>query len=374
MYDERGVGRLLERYGHGGDLLSAKQIYGIPEHELLDYSSNMNPLGPPPVVNKILTQFMQTIGQYPDPAVRKLRAAIAQKHRIDMSNILVGNGAAEVIDLIVRYIQPARAAIASPCFIEYEQALEKVGASIYRIPLRADKQFVLGGEEVQQALVESGAQLYFLGQPNNPTGQYVKKEIIETLLQSGAYVVLDEAFIDFHPAEDQLTWIQHIKQYERLFVIRSMTKFYSIPAIRLGYIVGNASCISKMKSLQIPWSVNTLAQQIGAEVLADTEFEMRSKAWLRSEALYFSDALKKLKLTVFPTETNYVLVCLKPHYSFPATALQQAMGMQGILIRDASSFHGLDDSYIRLAIKSRAENDRCISTLSWALNKLQEGG
>jgi len=364
---------LLERFGHGGDLLSAEQLYGIAEQQLLDYSSNMNPLGPPACVEEVLKQFINIIQQYPDPAVRKLRAAIAEKHRIDPSCILVGNGAAEVIDLVVRYINPKRAVLASPCFIEYEQALEKVGTDIYYIPLNAETQFKLREEEVQQALEATHAELYFFGQPNNPTGQFVEHRIIEMILQSGAYVVLDEAFIDFHPNEEELTWIDRIEQYERLFIIRSMTKFYSIPGIRLGYLVGHEQAISNMKNIQIPWSVNTLAQQIGIAVLNDTDFSNRSKRWLPQESQYMLEQLKELKLTVFPTHTNYVLVCLKPTYSFSSSKLQERMGRKGILVRDCSSFKGLDEHYIRLAIKSRADNDRCLLILSEALQELQKG-
>jgi len=359
---------LLERYGHGGDLLSASEMYGIEEDQLLDFSSNMNPLGPPQVVADILSQYIQHITKYPDPAIRQLRETIAYKHHIHAEEVIVGNGAAELIDLVIRYFKPKTAAIVAPSFIEYEQALQKIGCEITYIESNADNDFTPNEQQVDQLMEQQTVELYMLGHPNNPTGQLLSEAMVTDLLQSGAIVVLDEAFLDFHQNEDELSWISKVTTYRNLFVIRSMTKFYSIPGIRLGYMIGVANQLQLMKGMQYPWSVNSLAQFIGHAVLQDHTFANQSKSWLVEEANWMYEQLAAIQVRPFRTVTNYILVDLSYGYDISSSELQQLMGMQGILIRDASTFKGLEASYIRLAIKTRQQNIQCVSTLSTILS------
>ncbi|MCR8656377.1 threonine-phosphate decarboxylase CobD [Paenibacillus endoradicis] len=355
---------MLERYGHGGDLLSASELYGIHEDHLLDFSSNMNPLGPPQVVADILSQYMQHITKYPDPAIRQLRSTIASKHLVDLEEVIVGNGAAELIDLVVRYFQPKTAAIVAPSFIEYEQALQKNGCKITYIESEAVNGFTPNEQQVDKLIQQQSIELYMLGHPNNPTGQLLSEQMVTNLLRSGAIVVLDEAFLDFHQHEDELSWISKVSKYRNLFVIRSMTKFYSIPGIRLGYMIGAVNQLQHMKQMQYPWSVNSLAQLIGHAVLQDQSYASESKSWLVEEANWMYEQLACLHVKPFRTVTNYILVDLAYGYEITASELQQLMGKQGILIRDASTFKGLQSSYIRLAIKSRQQNIHCISVLT----------
>ncbi|URN93540.1 MAG: threonine-phosphate decarboxylase CobD [Candidatus Pristimantibacillus lignocellulolyticus] len=363
---------MLERYGHGGDLQSASELYDIEQDQLLDFSSNMNPLGPPQVVADILSQYMQHITNYPDPANRQLRETIAKKHLVHTDQVIVGNGAAELIDLIIRYIKPKTAAIVAPSFIEYEQALQKIDCKITYIESHADHGFSPNEQQVEQLIEQQMVELYMLGHPNNPTGQLLSEKMVTNLLQSGAIVVLDEAFLDFHLDEDGLSWISKVNTYRNLFVIRSMTKFYSIPGIRLGYMIGAAEQLELMKQMQYPWSVNSLAQFIGHAVLQDHSFANQSKSWLVEEVNWMYEQLVALHVKPFRTVTNYILVDLSYGYDISASELQQLMGMQGVLIRDASTFKGLESSYIRLAIKSRQQNIQCLTVLSTILSKYRK--
>lgn len=354
---------MIERYGHGGDLRSAAEIYGIHEKDLLDYSSNMNPLGPPQCVEQVLLNYINDITAYPDPAVRELRQAIASKHNIHMDQVIAGNGAAELIDLIIRYFKPTTAAIMTPSFIEYEQALVKAGCTIRYIEAEPEHQFAISEAHVTKVVNDAEISLYLLGHPNNPTGQLLSNEVISSLLATGAIVVLDEAFIDFHQDEQSLSWIHAIDQYSNLFVIRSMTKFYSIPGIRLGYAVGQHERIHAMKELQYPWSVNSLAQQIGVAVLKDEGFTAKTKMWLHKEINWMHQEITAIGLIPYKTVTNYMLIRIPKSCRITSEQLQLAMGRKGILIRNANTFRGLDSSYIRLAIKTRAQNSICIEAL-----------
>jgi len=364
---------VLERYGHGGDLRSAAEIYGIEEGKLIDYSSNMNPLGPPSSFKGVIENYWESITTYPDPAQRDLLQAIANKHGVDCSNIIAGNGAAELIQLVVRYIKPGKAAIFVPSFVEYEQAIQKHGCSCVHIETYAEQGFIPTMSQLQATIEKEQPVLVMLGYPNNPTGTLLPKEQLQYLLKSGLYVVIDEAFLDFHPDEEELSTISSLATYERLFVVRSMTKFYSIPGIRLGYLLAHAKHISALKALQVPWSVNSLAQQLGVEALSQQQFAEQTKNWLKEEIPWFSHELQKLGLKPFPTVTNYILVQLSSELRLTSKELQQLMGERGILIRDGGKFRGLDNSYIRLAIKDRGSNESLIHTLQEVLDKrLQE--
>lgn len=364
---------MLERYGHGGDLRSAAEIYGINKEDLLDYSSNMNPLGPPASFKKVIEQYWESITAYPDPAQRELLQAIASKHGVDCGNIIAGNGAAELIELVVRYIKPGKAAVFVPSFVEYEQAIQKNNCSCVYIETYAEQGFIPTMSQLQETIESEQPVLVMLGYPNNPTGTLLPKEQLQYLLQSGLYVVIDEAFLDFHPDEEQLSTIGSLASYKRLFIIRSMTKFYSIPGIRLGYLLAHAKHISALKALQVPWSVNSLAQQLGVQALAEQHYAAESKRWLAEEIPWFMKQLQSIGLRPFNTVTNYLLVQLSSEHQINSKELQQLMGERGILIRDGGKFRGLDDSFIRLAIKDRDSNERLLTVLEEVLqSRLKE--
>ncbi|TDG00438.1 cobyric acid synthase [Paenibacillus piri] len=362
---------MLERYGHGGDLWTAAKTFGLSKDAFLDFSSNMNPLGPPNAAQIILRDRWRDIAAYPDPAVRELRAKLAAKYEIPAESILVGNGAAELIDLSVRLLQPGVTALARPSFSEYEEAVHKTDGAIYEIPLFAAHGFMLEETAAERALARSD--LLFLGSPNNPTGRLLPPSVLERLAAADKPVIVDEAFIDFCPDEARLSMIRTAADSRHLTVIRSMTKFYSIPGLRLGFMVAHPDRIRLMRQQQVQWSVNTMAQLIGAAVLDDREFERRTHAWLAEERPWLIGKLTELGLLVTPSDTNYLLFSLKP-LGITVQELQAEMGRRGVLIRDASRFPGLDSSYVRTAIRLREHNERLIRELGAAIGALTGSG
>ncbi|MFC0211492.1 threonine-phosphate decarboxylase CobD [Paenibacillus chartarius] len=366
----------LERYGHGGDLRTAAEAFGGEPGRFLDYSSNMNPFGPPPVVGSVLGERWRELAAYPDPAVRELRAALAGRYDISPDSILVGNGAAELIDLLVRVLRPETVALAQPAFVEYEQAVRHAGSRIHPIPLLAEQDFVLQREPLEPALRASG--LLFLGQPNNPTGALVPQPLLELALEGGRPLALDEAFLDFVPDERNITLIRRAASQRNVFVIRSMTKFYAIPGVRLGFMVAHPDHIRMLQERQVPWSVNAMAQWIGCAVLQDAEYEERTRLWLQEERPWLADGLRRLGLHVVPgAAANYLLCRLPAQLAGRVDELQRSMGGQGILIRNAATFRGLEAGWLRLAVKLRADNERLLLTLGAVLDEMRgrfEGG
>lgn len=359
---------MLERYGHGGDLWTAAEAFGRSREQFLDFSSNMNPLGPPEAAERILREQWQDIVHYPDPAVRELTRRIAAKHGIPEACVLIGNGAAELIDLAVRVLKPAVTGLVRPSFVEYEEAVRKAGGAIYDIRVSPEQHFVVSAEALEKA--DRRCDLIFVGHPNNPTGRLLPEETTEWLKRRSGSVIVDEAFIDFAPDEERRSLARAAAESGHLFVIRSMTKFYSIPGLRLGYIVGAPERIAELRRLQVPWSVNAPAQWIGSAVLADREFAARTLAWLPDERNWLIARLRELGLVVYESDANFLLLSLAP-LGIGVKRLQEEMGRRGVLIRDASLFEGLDGSYCRLAVKLRVHNERMLAVLGEALSILR---
>ncbi|GKS10824.1 threonine-phosphate decarboxylase [Paenibacillus chitinolyticus] len=362
---------MLERYGHGGDVWTAEEKFGRGREQFLDFSSNMNPFGPPDAVEEVLRSGWKNIVRYPDPAVRELRGKIAAKYGVPAESVLVGNGAAELIDLIVRVLQPEVTALARPSFSEYEDAVLKTGGRIHGIPLRAEHGFRLQKADAEEALKRSD--LLFLGQPNNPTGRLIPQELLNDLAGSGHPLILDEAFLDFVPDEKNVTLLRLAAESRHVAVIRSMTKFYAIPGARLGFIVAHPDVISRMSRLQVPWSVNYFAQLIGCAVLEDEAFHAKTISWLQEESPRLAAGLAGLGLEVTPSDTNYLLCALPEQSPINVRILQEEMGRRGVLIRDASLFEGLGTRYFRTAVKLRGDNERMLAALSDVLKAAQAG-
>jgi threonine-phosphate decarboxylase len=315
---------MLERYGHGGDVWSAEEIYGRPREAFLDYSSNMNPWGPPPVVKDLLINSWQDIIRYPDPAVRELRQKLAATYGIPAESILVGNGAAELIDLAVRVIKPALTGLVRPSFLEYEEAVDKINGQVLDIPVYAEQGFELQLEAIELALQQ--ADMLFLGHPNNPTGRLLQAPLLKHILAAGKPLILDEAFIDFSFEEEQVSLIRQAAESKNLFVIRSMTKFYAIPGIRLGFIVSHPDNITRLRKLQTHWSVNYIAQLVGAAVLDDRAYTTKTKYWLLEERAWFSTQLKSINLNVYPSDANFLLCAIPKANGLNVGLLQKRLG------------------------------------------------
>ncbi|GBF76538.1 threonine-phosphate decarboxylase [Paenibacillus sp. 598K] len=360
----------LEQYGHGGDLRTAAELYGHAPDAFLDYSANMNPYGPPTGVRMAILDYAERIAAYPDPAVRELTSMIARQHGIAAECVLVGNGAAELIELAARLTGAGPTGLTAPCFGEYADAVRKAGGRIERLALSPEDGFALSRERLESSGLPVNR--WLLGSPNNPTGRLLDRDVVATLLARGDQLILDEAFMDFVPEAEAYTWLMEAAESEQLLVIRSMTKFYAVPGIRLGYIVGSPQRIAALRELQTPWSVNSLAEAVGCAVLEDAAYAERTLAWLPAERAWLVAGLRQLGLTVYDSAANYVLVRIPSSWRLFAAELQTMLGRRGVLIRDASRYPGLSEGYLRLAVRLREDNERLLTELEQALRRYRE--
>ncbi|WP_422658147.1 threonine-phosphate decarboxylase CobD [Paenibacillus sp. EC2-1] len=348
---------MLERYGHGGDLETAAETYGIAESQFLDFSANINPLGPPKQVLEQLGQALSSIIRYPDPGHRQFKQILGHKLGIREEHICVGNGAAECMSLILLGLYPQTVGIVEPCFSEYRQLSEQFDIEVQSVRGRPELDWKATVEDIGELMQQ--VDLVFLGQPNNPNGvQYRLEELrllAEQAEQSHTYLVIDEAFIDFIPEEQQASLLTELYNYPRTILVRSMTKFYAIPGLRLGYTIAHPDIIKFMTGKQVTWSVNGLALLAGEAALnCDKEFELGTMELITEQRVRLIQGLSALGCEVSPGEANFLLVKLPE--SWRAIDMQQELGRRGILIRSCAMYPGLGDNHVRIAVKDAEAN------------------
>lgn len=353
-------------FPHGGNVFAVARLLGVPPEDILDFSASINPLGPPPGVRTAVTAAFDRLAHYPDSACTELAEALACHHGCEPANVCIGNGSTELIYLLPRLVTGRRALIIAPTFSDYAQALRQAGWEHDYYVLPSDDGFPLSLGAVRNELAK-GYGLLFLCNPGNPTGRLYGKDQVADLLDicrsAGTLLVVDEAFMDFCEEESVKRLV--IASGAGV-VLRSMTKFYGFPGIRLGYALAASSLTERLVTLRLPWSVNTLAQAAGLAALADGGHALRSRACIAEERAFLMTELAKLPgVRVWPGAANYLLARFDG--GMTAAALQERLLPERILIRDCGNFHGLDGRFFRVAVRSREDNERLLVAVKAAM-------
>ncbi|MBI4115994.1 MAG: threonine-phosphate decarboxylase [Candidatus Omnitrophica bacterium] len=347
---------------HGGELRQFSEKFGVPIQSVLDFSSNINPWGPPESVKKAYQSCVEELQYYPDSEAMEFRREVAHLLPIWPENVIAGNGAMELVDLALRFLRPKRALLIEPTFLEYRHLLNLLGAEIRSVRLREGNSFQFPLNEILNAL--QSVDVMVLAHPNNPTGTFLEKENLLTLLREAKrrdiFVILDEAFVDWMP---DLSIAREIRDDSYFFIVRSLTKFFSLPGIRIGYGLGSRKLVEKLITHQVSWSCNRLAQKLGIVAFRDTAFAEESRSWLAAERDWLVAHLGQIPLLkVFPSVANFLLV--KHAHQLEKEPLLEAIGKQGIYLRDLTEFPGLGPSYFRVAVRKREDNLKLIEALS----------
>ncbi|NEU31059.1 threonine-phosphate decarboxylase [bacterium LRH843] len=346
---------------HGANPHQLAKALGIElPQRVEDFSENTNPFGPPVVLLKMdQHELVSTMKAYPDPHVTDLTKQLAENNDVHMSNVLVGNGAAELIFLLASLFRKKRVKIIEPAFSEYRDACVAFECVVESVVLEEPWEL---GEEHLSGLMEQ-TDLLFLCSPNNPTGARYQKDIIVSLLKGAekekTYVVIDEAFYDFCEEQEGLQDLLHSFSY--LILLRSMTKMYAIAGLRLGYVLASEKIISQLKKLQPPWSVNGFAQKVGLSLLEEDSFARQSVAELHTERVRMKVALEQLDFDVAPSAVNFYLLSEKRKDDL--VELFHFLAAHGVVVRHTYNFNGLNGKYLRIAVKGKESNDILLQTV-----------
>lgn len=344
----------MERFEHGGNANS---------DVLYDFSANINPLGLPENVKKILTENINNFSQYPDPDCTNLIKKISECENISHEKIVCGNGAADLIYRLIYAVMPKRALLLAPTFSEYEKALAEVGCEIKYHYLCENENF-----QVTKRLLEDlqNVDMFFLCNPNNPTGKIAEPKMLNEIFrrceQENILLIADECFMDFVTDKEKYT----LPIRRGTVVIKAFTKIYSMAGLRLGYAVfGDESLANKVRHTGQCWNVSMPAQLAGTAALDEKKYIKRTIDLIKQERDYLYNSLYDMKIKVYPSDTNFLLF-------FSKLPLGKLLKNEKIAIRSCDNFIGLNENYFRIAVKNHSENVILINALKKILNESGE--
>ena len=359
---------------HGGNINKLCDKYGLNPDKVIDFSASINPLGCPEDVHKVILERFGDIRNYPDSECINLKKTIADKISCKGSNIIVGNGSNELFYLIPRAIKPKQGFLLQPTFSEFKDALSSANVEVVEI-VNDDGNFPLINTNLSTLMnIEDG--MVFICNPNNPTGQLtLKSDIIELVKGNpNRLIVVDEAFMDFVDDGEKYSVIKEAPLIDNLIVVRSLTKFYGFPGLRLGYLVAKESNVNKLMQFKEPWTVNTFAQIAGHVAINDVEYAVNTRQYVSREKGFMYDGLADIK-GIRPLQPSVNFILVKIHNAeITSSGIQDLLIKDNIIIRDCSNFTGLNDKYFRVAVRTREENQKLLNSLNLIMNDIVTEG
>ncbi|MEM9568880.1 MAG: threonine-phosphate decarboxylase CobD [Cyanobacteria bacterium P01_E01_bin.34] len=366
---------------HGGNLQAAAAIANCSAEHILDFSASLNPLGPPQSVWEAIANAREAVIRYPDPDSTRLRQALSNHYGINSDWIVPGNGAAELFTWAARSCsQLGITLIPQPAFSDYARALEAVDASWEGIACWQESsgdragsttssntagQFADLGTAIRARLSQADPPTcLILTNPHNPTGHLWTAAQLQDIIPRFQLVILDEAFMDFVAPSQSL--LPYIDRYPQLVVIRSLTKFYAIAGLRIGFAVTHPQRGQQWQQWRDPWSVNGLATEAAVVALKDMAFQRQTLQWLPQARQQLSQGIQNLEGCIAnESKANFLLV----NVDRSVTDLQEKLlKNHHILIRDCLSFKHLGDRFFRVAVRSEAENLKLLRSLKLELS------
>jgi threonine-phosphate decarboxylase (L-threonine-O-3-phosphate decarboxylase) len=367
---------------HGGNIFQFAHEQRIEPYDVIDFSANINPLGPSQHGLSALESQLRYISHYPDATNDDILNAIADIYGMNKNQIVVGNGAAELLYAICRLPGYTGAFVPAPGFSEYKAALEasripvrdiyyrpredEHGKPYFEVPYLALETFAaeLKGQD--------GRIIVFLGNPNNPDGTLLDKNHIRTiasmLKDANSLLVIDESFIDFVGndtlQDNEYSMRSLVNEFDNIIVVHSFTKFYAVPGLRIGAAFSNPLIIEQLNSFIPTWSVNTLAQSYTEAALNDVEYVKRTKQVLHEEQLFMYNSLDTIDgITVYPPSANFILFHIEQE-GITAESINEALKKYNMIVRNCDSYMGLNNQWVRVAIKDHDTNVKLVEKLT----------
>lgn len=355
--------------GHGGNIHRLATRLSCRPGDILDFSANINPLGPPEYIWNVLARNLPDIIHYPDPEAGELVSGIAESYQLQPDQIVPGNGTSELLFAAVRAIEVRRAVIPVPAYIDYSHACQQAAVPVHFLLLQPEDDFQPDMEKLAAEL--RIGDLVILGQPNNPTGKMFDRQQLLHLAEQYPEVVflVDEAFAGFVADYRSLAGCK-----DNIIVLCSLTKLFAVPGLRLGFLAASPLICRKIRQQLSPWSVNSLAQAVGAAMVGDTFFIQKSCELVRRNRQILCRELVKIPfLKVVLSAANFLL--LKLDADMTATELADNLVQQArIAVRVCDNYEGLNDQYLRIAVRSQQDNKHLVRALRTILQPESAAG
>lgn len=357
---------------HGGDLAWAAGRYGVAPEALLDFSANVNPLGPPLPAIFAAREALSEMSRYPEPAASSLRDELASRLGLEPGKLVLGNGSTELIHLVAEQARPRAATVLSPAFAEYEAAALRAGAEVTHLRLDPGDGFHLDAEAL--ACLASRSQLTYTCNPASPTGRlYGRDELLpalEACRSAGGMLVVDESFMGFCPGEEaRRSSLLGEAGGEGLVVVSTFTKLYALAGLRgPGWMAGPRGLMSALEERAVPWRVNCVAMAAARASLEDATYLEETRARVAEWRKALARGLERTGIFhVFPSSANFLLLRMADR-ALGAEEVVEGLGRRGILVRSCGNFRGLEEGFIRVAVRTPADNEKLLR----ALDELRE--
>jgi len=349
---------------HGGNVYQVARQLGVKVETIIDFSASINPLGYSPRIKKALSSYEHAIINYPDTKSYDFLQALSSYHDLPPENFIGGNGSTEFIHLLPGIIRPKSVLIVAPAFTEYEHSFQRAKGVVFYFDTYEKDRFEIQKKRLVEELKRGYSALYICN-PGNPTGGLLPaetmNEIVTFACKKGTNVIADETFMDF---SEKHSIKHHVKNFDNLFVLRSMTKFFALPGLRAGYMILHARAVERFKEKQVPWSMNALAQQAGSESLNDSAYIKKTIKYIQEARSALVAELKKISsLTVFNSSANFLLLKLNESARVTTGDIYEKLLQKGIVIRTCEDFKGLGERFFRIAVKKKNENKKLVTEL-----------
>ncbi|MDE6025383.1 MAG: aminotransferase class I/II-fold pyridoxal phosphate-dependent enzyme [Lachnospiraceae bacterium] len=339
----------------------------LEQYDTVLYNSNLNPMGIPDSVKKALSENINSIIRYPSDYYGNLKKSIADYTGCNDKNVILGSGSSDMLRLYVALIAPKKALIPAPSPIEHETALSMYGCEVCYYELSEEDDYKLNVVDFIKTL-DSSYDMIILGNPNNPTSQIIDREDIETLADVcrslDIFLVIDEMYIEFTEKYEELTSVPLVKDFTNLAVIRSISKFFAVPGLRLCYaIMSDEELLTLTETVATPNSISTLTAAACTELFKDKGYieQSRSQIFTERNLIYSAMATNK-NVKLFKPFANYMLIKILKE-DVTASELAEHCKLKGIIIRNCENFHGLSDKYVRFCFMKPEQNDLLVNTM-----------
>ena len=351
---------------HGANLFSLSKKLNCSIEDFKDFSSNINPFAPSKKAIQKLRDSVEKISIYPDPQYKDLKYAIKEYCHCNYEDILLGCGASSFISGYIKILSPKNALILSPAYDEYRNELLGVNSNIFYYELKAESNFEIDIDAFIKNIKSNSIDTVIICNPNNPTGTVISKDDIEQILKNTtANIVIDETYVEFTDM-NKYSAVDITKKYDKLFIIRSTSKFFACPGMRLGYSITSNKTVKEelIRNLNILWDINIFADIVGKEMFLDYDFHKSSFEKIRNQRKYLFESLNNIKnLKAYNSYGNFILVQILDETK-NSKLLYDYMLEKMQIIRNCSSFESLSDKYFRVCILEEDDNRKLIYNIS----------
>ncbi|MFW6015438.1 MAG: pyridoxal phosphate-dependent aminotransferase [bacterium] len=357
---------------HGSDLEKIAQAYNKSKDKIINYSSNINPLGVSTLLKDSLSSQIDAISSYPDREYVNLKTSIANYSGADINHIIVGNGTTELISLVMKIRKPKKALIIGPTYSEYEREITLGGGSSFYYSLGEENDFIINVDSLKEQLNQQ-MDLLVICNPNNPTSTAITQNNMRTILDHckkyNIFVLIDETYVEFTKNMSNNTAVPLTEYYNNLIILRGVSKFFSAPGLRLGYgVCSHQDLLKEMNSQKNPWTINTLASIAGEIMFNDINYINKTKDLIFTERERIYNKLSKLKsVKVIKPIANFMLIKLL-NEELTSTIIFEKLINKNLMIRDCSSFPFLNNRYFRFCFLLPEQNDILLNELNNILN------